>query len=394
MESIYDIAVVGAGPAGSTIARILAGRGAAVLLLDKAVFPRPKPCAGGVSPKAIRHLPFDIDAGIGTRISKAILSYQCLEEVVCSSPGSLGWTVERELFDALLLEKAVSAGVRFMDRARVSKVRWAGGHWEIDAAGNTFRSRFLVGADGTASIIARSLGVPRPQQAPCIEARVRVPAEQWEKAAGVVKFDFGQVESGYAWVFAKSDDFSVGIYSTRFLSGRALRRNLEAFVSREPMVTGGKITHLRRWFVPRGAPWRRKIHFNSGLLVGDAAGLADPLTGEGIRQALHSAELASDVLAESLEAPHPSLGRYSKEIDAVLRPGFRIARVCAAVAFRSKGRLVGRFVRSGLGQGSWGNLARGDIPYPKLSWRLLAFAPWLPWRAAGHGSGKPRESRE
>jgi geranylgeranyl reductase family protein len=381
MGNIYDVAVIGAGPAGSAAARVVAGHGASVLLVDKALFPRRKPCAGALPPSALSHVPFRIDTNNATRITTAILGSESVDEVVYSGPETLGWTVDRRVFDALLVEKAIAAGAVFFNGKTIREIHRRENGWAIAADDEVFRSRFVVGADGAAGIVGRRVGHSLPiERAVCIEASVEVPASRWTHGPEVVKFDFGWVDSGYAWVFAKEGHYSVGVYSTCPMSGRSLRRDLAAFIDAEPLVRGGRVSNVKRWFVPRGVGQHRDLHFDGGLLVGDAAGLADPLTGEGIRHALLSGRIAGEVLVKCLEVPRPSLQQYSKEIDQALRPAFRIARVCAAIAFRGRGRLVGRFVRSGFAEGPWGRLARSEVPYPRVSWGLLAAMLRWPWR--------------
>lgn len=388
MAATYEVAIVGAGPAGSSLARLLAERGVSVLLIDKARFPRPKPCAGGISPKAIRHLGGGIDGVRRVDIRTAVISYRSSREVVCSSSQPLGWTVDRARFDARLVETAVAAGAQFRDGLRVGRVDRTAEGWETGAGGQTFRSRFLVGADGAASLVARVAGLRYSDWASSIETTVSFPGRGRGENKEQVRFDFGQVDSGYAWVFSKSGHVSVGVYSTRLLSGRALGAALEAFIWRERTLEGGEASRPRRWLIPRGASRHRTLHFPGGLLVGDAAGLADPLTGEGVGPALHSAEIASRVLIESLEGRAASLESYSREVDRVLRPSFRRARVCASLAYRNRGRLVGRFVRSGFAERLWERLARGEVSYPRLAWGLLALAAWLPFGALGRPLGR------
>ncbi len=331
-------------------------------------------------------LPFDLDPGVGLPIRAAHLSYRVTDEVICSGPGLLGWTVDRATFDALLVEQARAAGAHFRDACEVGALHRVPDGWEIDAGGETLRSRLIVGADGVASRVASSLGIRLDPPAVTIEAAVEVSEEQWRRGEGRVRFDFGCVDSGYAWTFAKSDHFSVGVYSARPVSGRILGECLERYVSRDPWVSGGRISEVRRWFVPRATGRARKLHGDRGLVVGDAAGLCDPLTGEGIRHALHSAELAAPVLLEALDVEQPELDGYSDSVDRVLRPGFRVARVCSLVAFMREGRLIGRFLRSGFAERAWGRLARGEIAYPRFRWGLLPLLAWLPFLKGRRGA--------
>ena len=197
------------------------------------------------------------------------------------------------------------------------------------------------------------------------------------------------MRAGYAWTFAKSGHWSVGIYSVRPISGAVLRRRLESYISQDPWLEGGRVSRIRSWFVPRGVSRSRSLSVDGGLVVGDAAGLADPLTGEGIRPALESASLAADALGEALTAGGTRLDPYSESVDRVLRPGFRVARLCASIAFMRDGRLVRGFVRSAFGERAWGRLARGEVSYPGFRWGLVALAARLPFGPGRREAAEP-----
>jgi geranylgeranyl reductase family protein len=366
--------VVGAGPAGSTVARKLAERGVRVVLIDKACFPRRKTCAGGVSPAASLHLPFGLEAVPGAPVQRAILSASGRRRVVSAVGSPLGWVVDRKDLDHALLRAAEGAGARLVEGLRVRRVTASEG-WTIEGEGTKIRARFLVGADGVAGVVARSVGRRARALAAAIEATLTVSGDAWEELRNTVRFEFGGVDSGYAWVFARPGDLSVGVYSTRPVSGKGLRQSLDAFLSSDPVLRRARPEEVRCWWVPRGGGRHEDLHFVNGLLVGDAAGLADPLTGEGIGPALESAGLASDALLDLMEGRRPDLAHYSVAVDRSLRRRFRAARVCAAAAFAGRGAWVGRFLRSPWVGREWSRLARSEIGYPWAAWVLGGLRP-------------------
>jgi len=227
------------------------------------------------------------------------------------------------------------------------------------------------------SLIARKTGGFREPLTSSIEATVRPAGESWEAIKGKIRFDFGTVPSGYAWIFSKQDHASVGVYSAGPVSGRVLRKQLDDYVAAEPVLAGADVENVRRWWIPRGGFRRRKLHFTRGLLVGDAAGLVEPSSGEGIGPALRSSEIAAGVILNSLGSSPGNLDEYSRRIDRALRPGFRVGRVWAELGFRWRGRLVGSLVRSGIGQGEWERLVFGRSSHPRLRWNITALATRL-----------------
>jgi geranylgeranyl reductase family protein len=287
----FDALVVGAGPAGSMTAFHLARGGARVLVVDKARFPRDKPCGGGVTLRAVRQLPFSIAPVVEDEIEVLELGvrYRRRSARRLRRPAILMTT--RRRLDEFLLDRAQEAGAEFRHGTK-------GG---VAAA-------VVIGADGANGTTGREAGLPGHFKTIGLEANAAVDAERF---AGKAVLELGVVPGGYGWIFPKGDHVNVGVGGW-LEEGPRLREHL-ARLCREHRIPQGAVTDVRGHHLPcrtPGAP----IGAGRTLLVGDAAGLVDPLSGDGIYEAFVSARLAAEaVLADDL-------GRYEPAVTATLGP--------------------------------------------------------------------------
>lgn len=304
----YDAIVVGAGPAGSTAARLLARQGFHVLMLDKARFPRQKPCGGALSPKAYRQLDFDISHLVKSRIANTLMKGPGGNSFVLSSGGAEILVVDRQELDTCLLQRAAEAGVHVQEDEAAESV--GSGGTIVSTARASYRTMALIGADGCHSVIARAVGL--------LERRlwfralhVEAPAHAGHREEAILDFRHPR---GYAWLFPKGDRFNAGVCSRQ--PGWDLRPALVAFLKREGVALNSADCY-HAWPIPVGAR-ARKLHRGNTILVGDAAGLADPLLGEGVAYALMSGRLAADAVASYLRGESEDLARYSETMGRTL----------------------------------------------------------------------------
>lgn len=278
----WDAIVIGAGPAGSTAARVLAAGGAKVLLLDRRSFPRDKPCGGSVSSLAFPLLPGPLPVP-SAPIDGTDLRWDRCWSVGFDAPGA-GCVVRRADFDAWLLDAAVRAGAEFRPGAAPDALEPAGAGLRLRLAGGWMEAQRLVGADGAASWTARRLGL-RPQAVAWgLETVLPVPVVPRPL------FDFSFGERGYAWAFPRPGGTSAGVYSMR-REGIALA--LGRFAA--TLGSGPLIDKPRLWMAPLGMSavtgWEGRV-----LLAGDAGGAVDPYLGEGIRYALVTGAKAGEAI--------------------------------------------------------------------------------------------------
>lgn len=383
----YDTIIAGAGPAGATAARLLAQRGARVLLLDRARFPRDKPCGGGVTLAAANELGLDLSPVTERTITDVRVSYRLGKPFNRSWPEPLAYMTQRCRLDAFLAERAVTAGAEFRDGVAVREVELADHHVIVRAAGDACRARTLIGADGVNGIVARSLGLA-PLDVPLIALEGNIPADgeladAWSNAIAV---DLGGTPGGYGWLFPKGDHLNVGVGGWQWL-GPTLRARLAA-LCRHLGLDDSRMFGLRGYHLPvraRGAALSR----GPALLAGDAAGLVDPLSGEGIHAAFWSGRLAAEAVGRVLDGETGDLGSYDEAMVRELLPEIDMSRRLQLAFQRTPRVYVAMMRRSDRFWGAIAGFVRGTNTYSRLRRRLGPLA-WAIDGVAALGAPKDR----
>jgi geranylgeranyl reductase family protein len=301
----FDAVVIGAGPAGSTAAYRLAHAGASVLLVDRARFPRDKPCGGGLTDRAVDQIPVDVTPVVEDTVSTFELGLAYRQRFERRSEKPLLLMTQRRRLDAYLADRAAEAGASFRPSAKVTAVS-ADGRLNVD--GVAVRADALIGADGVNGVTARAVGLDGDHDhAVALEGNVSYEALEQARFRGRVLVELGTVPGGYAWAFPKGDHVNVGVGGW-LREGPRLRAHLSR-VCREYGIPEERLEGTRGFRLPMrraGAP----AATGCTLLVGDAAGLVDPLSGDGMYEAFLSARLAAEaVLEERLETYAPALAR-------------------------------------------------------------------------------------
>ncbi len=370
---LFDAAIVGAGPAGAHLAALLARRGCAVAVVDKSRFPRDKVCGGGISAKSARLVGPELAPLVQRRIEGAWLTVGN-RGVQCCADGAVGCTVLRREFDDFLLRRAIAAGTRFFAEAAFvdADLPASDGIATLHTTRGAVRARLVVGADGVASALrARLFGKRLVRYAPALEALV-TSARDTTPFETRALFDFGALPRGYGWVFPARGHLNAGVYSP--FGGRSLRARLDAFLARYDGLRQPRAIRYQGYAIPvqnRGAQFQR----GPAWLVGDAAGLADALFGEGIYFALQSAELAAQALAETGFAP--TSPRYGELLRQRLLPELRASQWLARLLYAAPA-LPARLLRSPRAVSSFAGVVSGAVGYRACLLRALAGGPaWL-----------------
>ena len=362
-----DVAIIGGGPAGSYLAYCLSREGIGATVYDDS-HPREKPCGGGISSFAMRKFPIICgmpgDKAPGKRMTIVSPSGR---EAVIESPRE-DYCVSRRAFDGYLLRKAVDEGAT-LKRERVTGIA-RGRAWKLRTAKGVREADLIVGADGVNSIVRRHVAAPfrKEDLCFCYGCFTEVTRELSE-LEGLMKFLDGT--AGYVWIFPRAEDCSIGVGSGAEGIGIA-RKELESVISR--YASGARI--LSRWgaMIPMG----RTPGFFSGsaagdgwMLVGDAAGHVNPVTGEGILYAMWSASLASEAIASGDHMLYDSLWRreYGRDLAEGLRMrsrfyGRRSLELAVRLAGRSPtfGRLIYGMVDNEISGGSYWRALIGSVP--------------------------------
>jgi geranylgeranyl reductase family protein len=359
-----DLIVIGGGPCGSSCARRAAELGLSVLLLERATFPRAKPCAAGLTDKALALLGTDALAVQHRRFESAEIAFAGAMSLIVSCEETLVATTTRRELDEHLMELAGRAGATVQDSRSVDMVEEEAGAVRVRAGSDVLTAGYVVAADGARGTTRRKLGLRPLTMGGGIYVRSRPPSGDLpEERAARLLFDPTATKRGYAWVFPKRDHLNVGIFSQRPLDA-SIKEDLRSFL---------ELHELGQW--PAEGPFafpipvsrpRDALGTERVLFAGDAAGLVNPVTGEGISSAVLSGRIA----AESVAARAGWRGGTGPAADYAR--GVREEVLPMTDASRRKGALA-----YGLGPGLIRFLARARVT-------RAAIGP--AWRAATAGS--------
>jgi flavin-dependent dehydrogenase len=349
-----DVLIVGGGPAGSTCAWALHRAGVDVVVVDKAIFPRDKVCAGWITPQVVTDLRLDVDEYRRSRTFQPFTSFRVgligsdvYVDTAYDGPVSFG--IRRCELDDYLLHRS---GARLCLGATISNLRRDGGVWTING---TFTAPMLVGAGGHFCPVARMLNSAHHGTSLVVaqEAEFEIGPSSGSSFATLPErpeLYFSPTFDGYGWCLRKENHVNIGF-------GHLDRRQLpkattefEAFLTAEHRIPFSAARHWKgHAYLISGEPSRRLVD-DAVLLVGDAAGLASPQSGEGIRSAVESGLIAAATIIEA----H---GRYTRE-----RLG----------PYEDRAR-----ERFGIGEVSGGLPQVLPRPFVKASAPLLLSMPWF-----------------
>lgn len=321
----YDIIIIGAGPSGACAAYLLARSRISVLVIDKDHFPRYKPCAGGLTAKTLKSFDFPITKEVKYSTNSVIASYKNQIFHRISGNKVLTEMIERTEFDHFLIKKAVNSGAKFLDGIKVNEVAWENGEFSVKTEERFFRCKYLIGADGTNSIVNRTFNiVDRDLYGFAIETNCPVSKENIGKFD--MTFDFGTVPNGYLWIFPKDKYVCVGAYTTN-KKMKNIQKYLLDYIDRLGLVPESE--KLTGHVIPFYGINYKQPDFPC-ILVGDAAGFGEYWTGEGIYYAVKSGTIAAEVIYSSIKSGFFDYKllqrRYEREIIRGLKLAYYIGK--------------------------------------------------------------------
>lgn len=308
----YDCIIVGAGPAGSTAAYHLAKKGHSVLVLETLSFPRLQPGGGGVSPAIAQWFDFDFSPAISLKVNKVRYTRNLSDpvEVELETKEPM-WMVRRDVFDRFLMEQAQKQGAELRENTEVTGINFQNDSWNVQTNGEPAVGRYLIAADGANSFVAKALGFKAPKTR--MAAALEVPGTNAESDNPAIRFEMGMVKNGFIWQFPKADGYSLG--AGTFVGGddKKLPQILTDFAQKTGLnaASGATSRPMVLW------DGDRTLHAQNAVIAGDAAGVADPFTAEGVRPSMYSGLQAAQAVSKALSSNSSALAEYTKVMSEV-----------------------------------------------------------------------------
>jgi geranylgeranyl reductase family protein len=383
----HDLIVVGGGPAGASCARRAAQRGLDVVIIEKAVHPRRKACGGGFRPGLLDLLDFDATSALDRETCGCHLFSPSRTKVVATKDMITGYLVRREVFDKLLFDKAAEAGAEIVSGTEVVDVTESAEEVIAHQAdGNNIKGKFLVGADGVNSKVARKSGLkPRWKDEEiglCIEARVpmdeseivRITKGPYNRDLYCIQIYFGDIEHGYAWCFPKKGEVSLGMGCLMpFAAG--LKRAWTNFTAEFSKLYDVKIdlseeTAMR---VPLKEPANRTVTKRI-LLAGDAGGFVSAATGEGMCYAIETGQIAAEIVNNIIQGQIRDTTEYERRWKKTIGKQLKVSKFLANLLFNSEKNMelaIQMAAQDEVMRGYMTDLIGGLRPYSELRTALM-----------------------
>lgn len=331
MENLFDVAVIGSGPSGATAAYELAKKGLKTILIEKETLPRYKTCGGGFVYRGLRNMPFSVDEAIDIKFKEVDiifgsknLSFKAKREKPIIS------MVMRDQFDHLIVKKSQAEGVELFENAKVENLVFQENYTQIETSRGKVNTKFIIAADGALSPTAKLAGWEETRRmSPALEYEITVNDETFKKLAGSARFDIDAAPQGYGWCFPKANHLSVGLGCTMKSSKKV---NLKKAYQEYLKMLGIEevLSEEAHGFIIPTSPRTDGFVKKNVFLTGDAAGFADPITAEGISNAIASGIMAAQAIIESQlnleKAKAIYLEKLNKKLLPELETGIKLAK--------------------------------------------------------------------
>ena len=373
---MFDCIVVGAGPAGSSSAYHLAKQGHSVLVLDKADFPRSKSCGGGVSPAIAQWFDFDFADVVQNHVSQVKYTFKMSDPAEVKLQGVTPmWMVQRDRFDNFLIEQATGQGAQFKSGVEVRGVKLTGDAWQVDTTAGQFAGKYLIAADGANSKVAQLLGFEEAQKVAA--ASLQVPGEVSDRRKVTAFFDFGSLKNGFMWCFPKADGYSFSGAYVRNPKGKAdeLKKQLYKYAELfdlNPSQGEYQEHPLNLW------EENRPLHSDRALLVGEAAGIVDPLIGEGIRPALYTGVQAATAIDKAIAGDTQALANYSSSVNQEWGANLAKADFLAGLFFKAPKIAYKLGVKRPAAGQLMGKILCGELSYSQVADKATQKLKFIP----------------
>lgn len=328
----FEVVVVGSGPSGAMAALKLAESGLSVAIIEKETLPRYKTCGGGFVFRGKMLLNFDIEPVVEREFKtvKIIMVGEDLEYSIAREIPIISM-VMRDAFDSLIVNKAVEKGAVLLENYKINSLTQVNNGIVLHTINGDISAKFVIAADGALSPIAKMMGWKETRYLiPALEYEVEVSEKDFSRLSKEVRFDINIIPGGYAWSFPKKNHLSIGVATAK--RGKV---DLHFYYKEYLKVLEIEevVTESRHGAQIPISPRTDGFFKNNVLLIGDAAGFADPITAEGISNAIYSGILAAESIIEGNLISKTIDEIYHKKINEKLLPELKTGRFLANIFY-------------------------------------------------------------
>ncbi|MBI3805626.1 MAG: NAD(P)/FAD-dependent oxidoreductase [Nitrospirae bacterium] len=326
----YDVIVVGLGPAGAIAAYELSRQGFRVLAIERSALPMQKACGGALSVRAANLIPFDLGDQIEQVIQGVRFTFRGSDPFIVESTEPIAYTTTRDRFDHFMVLKAQKQGAVILDETEVTDWVQEGREVTVRSVLERWRCRYLILADGMSGLLRR-IGERGDEVWIGVESEIPLP-EPKRAGESLVQIDLGSAPSGFGWLLPKKDHQTVGIAGSE-RKVRSAGDLYGEFIESQGILkeASGQQVHMYRQVA---LSHRVPLHEGNALWAGDAAGLIDPFSGEGLYSALLTGLIAAEVISNNILEQKEGLAAYTARILAETAEEFHAARRFARLLHR------------------------------------------------------------
>lgn len=363
---LFDVAIIGSGPAGASAAFELTKNGISTVLIEKEILPRYKTCGGGLVYRGRKSMPFDISTviekefhDVDTYFNGSNLKFTSKRDQPIIS------MIMRDAFDNLIVEKSKENGLILLQNHKVTDISF-GDIQIIHTTQGDVKAKFIIAGDGALSPIAKITGWKETRTLiPALEYEVEVPKADFDRLSKKVRFDIDVIPYGYGWCFPKKNHLSIGL-------GVCIKKNQKIDLKKHYLeylkILGINevISEQAHGFVIPVSPRTDTFVQKNVFLIGDSAGLADPLVAEGISNAILSGILAAKSIIESNLDPDMASKLYQEKLEQSILPEIKTGATLANFFYNQKRirnlliKKYGQFLSEAMT-----DVFMGDRVYPK-----------------------------
>ena len=320
---IYDVAIIGGGPSGASAALCSAQKGLKTIIIEKEELPRYKTCGGGFVFRGRKEMPFDISSVVEREFNAVdIILGSKKRSFRTERKSPIVTMIMRDSFDHLMVKKARENDVELLQGEALQKIE-PGEIATLTTDREQIRCRFIIAADGALSKTAKLAGWKESRMmCPALEYEIELNDDDLERLSTTARFDINAVPFGYGWSFPKKDHLSIGVGNfSKNKKKPNLKKYFQAYLN-TLAIKDIKNSTSHGFIIPI-SPRKDGFVKKNVFLIGDAAGFADPLTAEGISNAIYSGKLAAHAIAESNMNLEKARVNYDEKLNDKLIPELR-----------------------------------------------------------------------